>query len=276
MRSLQLLVANLYLCVLALVPMTAFADAAAEMQKKLQNPLANIKALMTDNVIGFDTGNTDDTSFGFSIQPVYAIEYPDKGYTLIPRAVMPIIGLEPGTDAPIIGQPNPAETESVWGLGDTIVQLFYAPHTKAAWKWGIGPQVSLPTATRDQLEGPQWGLGVAGVVTGEFTEKLSFAGILGNHWGNSGKFNTMTIQPMFFYSLPTPGTALAYNAVISADWEANSENRWTVPLGLSYNKTWDMGDGHAFDFMIGPYFNIVRPDGAAKWQLRFGINWLFP
>ena len=245
------------------------------MQKKLQNPLANIKALMTDNAIGFDTGNTEDTSFGFSIQPVYAIDMPDKGFTLIPRGVFPIMGLEPGTDTRFVGQPNPQETESVWGLGDSIVQLFVAPHTEAAWKWGVGPQVSLPTATKNQLEGPQWGAGIAGVVTGSITDELAFAGIVGNHWGNSGNFNTMTLQPMFFYAL-SPGVSLAYNAVITADWEASSDNRWTVPLGLSYNKTWDMGEGHGFDFMIGPYYNVVRPDGAARWQLRFGLNWLFP
>jgi len=64
------------------------------------------------------------------------------------------------------------------------------------------------------------------VLVGSFTEKLSFAGILANQWGNNGKFNTMSLQPMLFYSL-------AYNAVISADWEASSSNCWTVPLGPS-------------------------------------------
>ncbi len=262
-------------CTLAIGSVTALADAAAEMQRKLQNPLANIAAIMTDNVIGFDTGNTDDTSFGFQIQPIYAVDLPDKGFTLLPRAVIPILGLEPGTDVPPVGQPNPNATESTWGLGDTMLQLFVAPYTKGKWKWGAGPQVSLPTATKKQLEGPQWGAGLVGVLVGEFTEKLSFAGIIGNQWGDSGKFNTMIIQPMFFYAI-APGKSIAYNAVISADWEASSSNRWTVPLGLSYNQTWDMGGGHGFDFIVGPYYNVVRPDGAARWQLRFAVSWLFP
>jgi hypothetical protein len=265
-----------YVGIATVIPSAAFADAAAEMQKKLQNPLANIKAVMTDNAIGFDTGTTDNTSFGFQIQPVYAIDMPDKGFTFIPRAVVPILGLEPGTDIPPVGQPNPNDTKSVWGLGDSMLQFFFAPHSDAEWKWGVGPQVSVPTATKNQLEGPQWGVGLAGVVTGAITEKLSFSGIVGNHWGNSGKFNTMTLQPMLFYSLPTAGTAIAYNAVISADWEATSGNRWTVPLGASFNKTWDMGGGHGFDLIVGPYYNVVRPDGGARWQLRFGFSWLFP
>ena len=68
-------------CIFGTAPASAFADAAAEMQRKLQNPLANIAAIMTDNVIGFDSGSTGDTSFGFQIQPVYAIDMPDLGFT---------------------------------------------------------------------------------------------------------------------------------------------------------------------------------------------------
>jgi hypothetical protein len=36
-----------------------------------------------------------------------------------------------------------------------------------------------------------------------------------------------------------------------------------------------MGGGHGFDVMLGPYYNVVRPDGAAGWQIHFGINWVF-
>jgi len=262
--------------IVALAPGLANADSAAEMARKLQNPLANIKALMTDNAIGFDSGTTGDTSFAFQLQPVYAVDMPDRGFTLIPRASIPILGLEPGTDTPRTGQPTPG-TGSTWGLGDSIVQAFYAPYTESTLKWGIGPQVSIPTATDSALEGPGWGAGVAGVLTGEFTPELTFAGLIANHWGDNGNFNTMTIQPMLYYNMPgRPGESLSYNAVISADWEASSSNRWTVPLGLSYSKTIDLGGGHGLDFGGGPYYNVVRPDGAARWQIRFSVSWLLP
>ena len=109
---------------------TAYADSAAEMAKKLQNPLANIKAVMTDNTIGFNTGTDEGTSYGFQIQPVYAIDYPEHGFTFIPRAVIPITGLEPGTKTRFTGEngnPIPTGSERVWGLGDSIVQFFFAP-----------------------------------------------------------------------------------------------------------------------------------------------------
>ena len=42
-------------------------DAIAAMAKKAQDPLADVKAIMTDNTIAFGGGNDDDTSYGFQI-----------------------------------------------------------------------------------------------------------------------------------------------------------------------------------------------------------------
>ena len=85
-------------CLLLAAYSFAHGQSAEEMARKLQNPLANIKAIMTDNAIGFDTGDDEGTSYGFQIQPVYAIDFPEQGFTFIPRGVIPILGLEPGTN----------------------------------------------------------------------------------------------------------------------------------------------------------------------------------
>jgi hypothetical protein len=253
---------------------------AAEMARKLQDPLANIKAVMTDNVFGFNTGDDDGTSYGFQIQPIYAIDMQDQGFTFLPRAVIPIVGLEPGTRTRITGEdgdPAPSGSSRTWGLGDTVLQFFFAPHTEGSWKWGVGPQFSLATHSDSDLRGPDWGAGAAGVAVGNITESLSFAGIVGNLRSFDGDFNTGMFKPMFFYNFDSiPGAYVAYNAVISADWKADSGDTWTVPLGLSIGKTFDMGNGNGLDFMIGPYYNVIRPDCAANWTIRFGINWLFP
>ena len=256
---------------------SASADAAAQMARKLQNPLASIRAVMTDNTIGFSTGNDAGTSYGFQIQPIYALDLPEQGFTFLPRAVIPIMGLEPGTDNRFVGNPTPAGSSSVWGLGDSILQFFFAPHTGASWKWGAGPQLSLKTRTDSRLGGPDWGAGIAAVLVGDLTPQLAFAGIISNHWSFDGNFSTATLQPMFFYNFESiPGAYVAYNAVMSADWKASSGNIWTVPVGLSIGRTFDIGGGHGIDAMIGPYYNAVRPEGAAKWMLRFGLTWLAP
>lgn len=252
-------------------------DPAAAMARALQNPLANIKALMTDNAIGFETGSDEGTSYGFQFQPVYAIDMPDRGFTLIPRAVIPLLALEPGTQAPPTGGgPIPGGSGRAAGIGDSIVQLFFAPYVDSDWKWGVGPQISLNTHTTSALKGPEWGAGLAGIVTGSISEDVAFAGIVGHHWGFDGEFSTTTIQPMFYYNIASnPGAVIMYNAATTIDWKASSGNQWTVPLGLAYGKTFVTASGGGFDVNIGPYYNVVRPDGAARWSLRFGLNWIF-
>jgi hypothetical protein len=249
---------------------------AAAMARQMQDPLANIKALITDNAIGFQAGD-GNPAYGFQLQPIYAIDLPERGFTLLPRAVIPFMGIPPESEFPKLGQPRPAGGGTVWGLGDIILQTFVAPKTKGSWKWGIGPQVSLSTHTDPFLRGPDWGAGAVGVVTGGVGENISVAGIIGNLWSFDGQFNSMIIQPMVFYNIAAlPGAYFGYNAPIGANWKASSSDIWTVPLGISVGKTFDMGKGNGLDLMIGPYYNVVRPDGGAEWSLRFGINWMFP
>jgi hypothetical protein len=253
---------------------------AAEMARKLQDPLANIKAVMTDNVIGFNTGASEGTSYGFQIQPIYAIDFPDKGFTFLPRGIIPIVGIEPGSRTQLTGEdgnPTPSGDKRVWGLGDSVGQFFFVPKTEKKWKWGVGPQISFATHTDSDLRGSNWGAGAAGVIVGNLTPNISFAGIVGQMWSFDGKFSTAIIQPMLFYNFNSiPGAYVAYNAVSSVNWLAESGDKWTVPLGVSIGRTFDMGGGHGFDAMIGPYYNAARPEGAADWQIRFGLNWMFP
>ena len=109
-----------------------------EMARKAQDPLADVRALMTDNTIAFGAGpGGDDISFGFQLQPVYSIPN-QSSYNMIARAVVPIIGVDPGVVIPPIGpEPRPGD-DSRWGLGDIIGQFFFSPQSDSSFKWGIG------------------------------------------------------------------------------------------------------------------------------------------
>jgi hypothetical protein len=148
--------AVVFLCFILACTVSAYADetggGAAEMARKLQDPLANISALMTDNDIQFKTGD-DDTSYSFQLQPVYALDFPDRGFTFIPRAIIPIIGAAPESTFPKLGDPRPEGDSTTWGLSDILTQFFFAPKTEAKWKWGIGPQISWETRTDDKVGG---------------------------------------------------------------------------------------------------------------------------
>ena len=255
---------------------TASTDSAAEMARKLQDPLANIKAIITDNDILFKTGN-DEVSYSFQMQPVYAIDFPDADFSLVLRGVIPFMGIAPEAQRPMIGEPLAPGGSRVWGVGDIVTQFLFAPKTDKAWKFGFGPQLSWRTRTDNRLGGPGWGAGPAGVVVGNITDDLSAAVIVGQLWSYDGDFSTTLVQPNLYYNFPDiPGAYVAYNAPITYDWNADSSNALTLPLGAVVGRAFDIGGGHGLDLSIGPYWNAVKPDGSNEWQIKFGVTIVFP
>lgn len=248
------------------------------MARTLQDPLANIVAVMTDNDILFRTGDLDDeTSYQFQIQPVKAFDFGEAGFNFIARGVIPIIGAAPTADLPPIGEPLPSGDSTTWGLGDIATQFFFSPKTAGSWKFGAGPQFTWKSRTDSKLGGPGWGAGPVGVIVGGFGDNTSLAIITGNTWAFDGSFNTFLLQPMLFYNIEAvPGMAIGYNAGITADWKAESDNRWTVPLGFMVSKTFAVGGGYGLDLSIGPYWNVARPKGGADAFLKFGVTLLLP
>ena len=253
-------------------PLPALAQDAAEMARKLQDPLANIKALMTDNDINFNSGN-DQTSYGFQLQPVYAVPFEDAGFNLINRAVVPIMGLPPQAQRPIVGPPLPPSSDYTWGLADSSLQFFFSPRSDSAWKWGLGPMLTLKTRTDSALAGPGWGGGPVGVLVGG-VGNLSIAFIGGHVWGEQS-FSLTIMQPMLFYNIGDDGWTVHYNNIISHDWNASSGNEWTVPLGLGVSKAIAFKSGIGVEPVLGYYYNVVRPQGAADHTIKWAVNVLF-
>jgi hypothetical protein len=249
-------------------------DAQLEMARKAQDPLGNVRALMTDNTIAFNGGPNDDTTFAFQFQPVYAM--PGEGnWNMIARAVIPVIGVEPGVVVPPIGPEPRPPTGDRWGLSDTILQYFFSPKSDGGIKWGIGPQVSLRTRTSDRQAGPGWGGGVAGVV---FAGVGNWAiGAIGmQHWGEDS-YSVGTLQAIAMYNFESkPGTYLGYNNAMTFNWEASSGNTLTLPLGLTFGRTMALEGGRGLDLNVGAYGLVERPDDAPQWQLKIGISYFWP
>ena len=272
---------NRSICTLALslmfmaVSTQADDSALAEMARKAQDPLGDVKAIMTDNTIAFDGGEDgDDTSYGFQIQPVYAIEN-DTSFNMIARAVIPIVGVDPGVVLPPLGpEPRPDEGDQ-WGLSDSIVQYFFSPKGDGSLKWGVGPQVSLKTRSSDQQAGPGWGAGLAGVIfTG--VGNWSLGAIAMQHWGEEDNFSRATVQGIVTYNFESmPGAYIGYNNAATYNWKADSGDKLTLPLGLTVGRTILLGNGDGLDFSIGAYDLVERPENASEWQLKLGLSYFF-
>lgn len=275
MKHSSLTLLSLSLLWLSLPAAAQDAEAIAEMARKAQDPLGDVKAIMTDNTIAFDGGEDgDDTSYGFQIQPVYAIDN-DTSYNMIARAIIPIVGVDPGVVLPLLGpEPRPDEGDQ-WGLSDSIVQYFFSPKSDASVKWGIGPQVSLKTRTSDQQAGPGWGAGVAAVIFGG-VGNWALGAVAMQHWGDEDNFSRATVQGIVTYNFESvPGAYIGYNNSLTYNWEADSGNKLTLPLGLTIGRTILLGNGDGLDFSIGAYDLVEAPENASEWQLKLGLSYFF-
>ena len=75
-------------------------------------------------------------------------------------------------------------------------------------------------------------------------------------------------QPLSWYLSTSP--------VITANWEARSDNRWTVPIGGGLGRIFKIGD-QPINARLTAYYNVVTPDDVgASWQLRAQWTFLFP
>ena len=249
------------------------SDAVAEMARKAQDPLADVKAFMTDNAINFKGGPDDDVTFNLQAQPVYSIPN-ESNWNIIGRAIIPLIGIEPGVVYPPVGTDPAPNDGSTWGLSDTYLQAFFSPKKSGNWKWGVGPQVSLLTSTSHRVRGPGWGAGLAGVLFGS-VGNWSLGGVASQHWGGNN-FNLATVQVIAMYNFADiPGLYAGYNNSITYDWSASSGESLTLPLGAMVGRTFLVQNGDGLDLNIGLYSMVERPTDSPKTQLRFGISYFF-
>ena len=147
--------------------------------------------------------------------------------------------------------------------------------------WGVGPAFQLPTATDDELGTGKWSAGPAFVAF--FDDRslhLTTGFLILNLWSFAGDadrstVNAMTLQPFLNYNLPK-GWYLTTSPLITANWEARNDNRWTVPVGGGIGRIFKIGD-QPINANLTAYYNVVTPDDiGANWQLRAQWTFLFP
>jgi hypothetical protein len=70
---------------------------------------------------------------------------------------------------------------------------------------------------------------------------------------------------------------LAQNPVgnLISDWKADSGQQWTVPLGGGVGKIFHFGK-LPVNTQISAYYNVIRPDFGANWQIRAQVQLMFP
>ncbi len=200
-----------------------------------------------------------------NIQPVVPFSLSEK-WNLITRTILPIIS-------------QPAFTlnqNRKDGVGDTLFTAFFSPKDSGSLIWGAGPAILIPTSTDDRLGAGEWGAG-PGVVFLTIQGPWVVGSLFSNVWSFTGDsdVNIFTWQPFVNYNLDG-GWYLTTSPLITANWEADSDNTWTVPVGGGFGRVFRVGQQN-LNMQLQSFYNIEEPDDIGpEWSIRFQVQFLFP
>ncbi len=255
------------LCAVLALPVHAELS-AEELAKIAQNPVGAMISVPFQNNTNLNYGPEKGTQNVLNIQPVIPISV-NSEWNIITRTILPVISqpaLYPGDDR-------------VNGIGDIQFSTMLSPAIPKGMIWGAGAIIQAPTNSNN-LGNDNWGLGPQAVVLHVEKGDPWVYGVLANNiWslsdsGSGGSYNNGLIQPFLNYNFAS-GFYVSSSPVITVNWKAESDQRWTVPLGAAIGKIFHFGP-MPVNTQLGAYYNVVKPDNGPDWQIRFQMQLMFP
>ena len=253
--------------IVLLIAVTMLYSQEHDAAKAAQNPLANIISMPFQNNTNFGLGDANRTSNTLNIQPIYPVSFSNE-WVLINRFIIPIETY-----------PDFSESSgSTTGLGDINYTAWFAPPTKGTLTWGFGLVSIWPTATDDILGSGKLSIGPSFVLV-NMTKKLMLAAVISDWFSVAGDserkdVNTFYFQYIITYFLPDKWY-LTSGPINTANWEAESGQKWTIPIGGGFGKMFKWGNT-PMDAQTQLFYYAVKPDGGPEWQLRFQLKFIFP
>ena len=237
-----------------------------ELAKKSQNPVSDLMSVPFQYNVYSGGALGNSTSSVLNIQPVIPHRL-NKDWNLRTRIVYPLMS-----------SPTPHGTVS--GAGDSTITFFLSPNKPGRGMVGFGPIVQMPTADNGVLGTQTWGIGPSAVVVR--THGQWVYGAMTNYVTSLGTSPTgrrteqLILQLFSNYNLPhAKGYSVSFSPMITADFTRAPGDQWTVPLGLTVSKVFQIGK-QPVSISVGGFNNVVRPSNAAEWNLRFVMTFLFP
>jgi hypothetical protein len=240
------------------------ADDAAEIAKKLNNPVASMISVPIQNNWDFGIGPANAMRYTANIQPVIPLSL-SKDWNLITRTIVPVIYAE----SPVAGG------DDKFGLGDITQSFFLSPNAPVGgWVLAAGPVALWPVATDSALGTGKWGVGPSVLALKQ--EKGWTVGLLANHiwsyagWGDESVSSTF-LQPFVGYTTKTQTTFLL-NTESTYNW---NESQWTVPVNALVSQLVKFGK-LPVQFQFGGRYYVEAPSGGPDWGLRFMVTFVLP
>ena len=188
------------------------------------------------------------------------------GITVPPESPPPLLDLFDGRttdfgDMYYVGLFTPSEGTKLEGGGSFL--------------WGAGFDLGFPTASEDILGTGKWTAGPSGLAV-YMGPEWKVGALVQQYWDFDGDddrsdVNLTNIQYFVYYSL-SDTMSIGAGPNIIANWEQDSDNRWTVPIGIGINKTYQFGKVPV-RFGVEAHYSVIQPDDipGSEWDFRFFI-----
>lgn len=245
-----------------------------EIDQQLNNPLTSLWSLtLQENfslITGDEVNGTAEANTLF-FQPALPIPV-GKDKVFIARPVFPMVTV-PKIDAS--GDIKGHET----GFGDMQLFALVGPDRADGWVWGVGSTFIFPTANEDLLGAGQWQAGPAAMVLN--LGKKWTTGIVAQHWwsfaGDDDRSSRNHTDIQYILRRRIPGAmSIGMGPTVSIDWNADSDNRVSFPIGLGITKTIRIGK-IPFKLRLEPQYSIIKPDAVGtEWNFRLQITPVIP
>ena len=273
-------------------PQNAGRPDAALLSKKAANPISDLWLIWMQNDTSLLTGdivNGSKTLNSFKLQPVMPVPIFGGDWNFLIRPVFQfqsvpldenvgdLIGVNQET---IVADSNLLATAvdpsgRTTKLGDTVLLTIAGPNKVDGFVWAAGISQIFPTAGDDVTGQGKYQVGPAALLANFGKDVGDWnLGLLAQHWwsvaGSSKREDTSLTDIQYFINYKASPTALIGMAPnIRINHEADSDDRYTIPIGLGYNDLGFLGK-LPFRYGVELQHSIVKPDNAGTdWNLRF-------
>ena len=250
----------------------------AEIDRKLNNPLTDIWSLTFQNNTGVHQGDALDGSEysnNLFFQPFLPFELGSRRQTMLTlRPVFPLV-TQPVFEED--DQRNSSGHET--GFGDIQLLSLLGPGKGEGLIWGAGTTFRFPTASGPELGQGKYQAGPAAMLF--WMGKPWVGGVLVQHWssfaGHEDRDETSRTDIQYIVRRSFPGAvSVGMGPTVTIDWEAESGENLTLPVGLGVTKTVRWGRTPV-KLRAEVHYSLVRPDDyGTVWNYRLQVTPVIP